>query len=279
MADVRDDQRNAEAAVDDETGRMEPHGQAEQPTGSAVGGEGPVMEGEQEAPLPDEGSGPAERLAEAETEIARLKDEHLRALAEVENVRRRAARDKSDATKYAVTGFARDLLPVADNLRRAVDMVDADARKQDQALEALVAGLEMTEKALLGVFERYGIMPIEADGKRFDPHVHEAMFEIPNESVPHGTVLQVLERGYMIHDRPLRPARVGVSRGGPKSEGGAPPGSSGAGGTRAEETPAGGESGKDESNVEPFPRDRSSAYLHSSDKESEGSGSRYDERH
>jgi molecular chaperone GrpE len=163
-----------------------------------------------------EGPSLAERLAETERELARVNDERLRALAEAENVRRRAARDKVDASKYAIASFARDVLPVADNLRRAADAVDAEARKQDSALEALVAGVEMTEKELLGVLARYGITPIEAEGQRFDPHVHEAMYEVPDESVPHGTVVQELERGFMIHDRPLRPSRVGVSRGGPR---------------------------------------------------------------
>lgn len=163
-----------------------------------------------------EGPSLAERLSEAEKEIARVKDEFLRALAETENVRRRAARDKIDASKYAISSFARDLLSVADNLRRAADSVDAEARTRDPALEALVTGVEMTEKELLGVLERHGVTPIAAKGERFDPHVHEAMFEVPDESVPHGTVVQVLERGFMIHDRPLRPSRVGVSRGGPR---------------------------------------------------------------
>lgn len=158
----------------------------------------------------------ADRLAAAEAEIAGLKDKHLRALAETENVRRRAAREREDAGKYAVTGFARDLLAVADNLQRALASVDPAACQTDPALAALVAGVEMTEKALLAAFARHGITPIEAEGHVFDPNVHEAMFELPNDAVPHGTVVQVLERGFRIHDRPLRPARVGVSRGGPK---------------------------------------------------------------
>jgi molecular chaperone GrpE len=159
-----------------------------------------------------------QRLADAEAETARLKDEHLRALAEIENTRRRAARDREDAGKYAVTAFARELLTVADNLRRALDAVDAEACAKDPALGALVAGVEMTEKSLLAVFARFGIAPIEAKGRPFDPHFHEAMFEIPDETVPNGTVCQVMEHGYTIHDRPLRAARVGVSKGGPKPE-------------------------------------------------------------
>jgi molecular chaperone GrpE len=124
----------------------------------------------------------------------------------------------ADAAKYAISGFARDILSVADNLRRAIDSVSAEARSNDKALDAVIAGVEMTEKALLGVFERNGVRPIEAQGQRFDPHIHEAMFEIPDPTVPHGTVLQVVEQGYMIGDRPLRAARVGISKGGPKTE-------------------------------------------------------------
>ena len=167
---------------------------------------------------PDSAADLAERLAAAEAEIARLGDERLRALAEIENVRRRAARDKADASKYGVSGFARDLLSVADNLQRALGSVDPAARQADPALEALVAGVEMTERELLAIFERNGITPIDALGQPFDPHVHEAMFEVPDESVPAGTVAQVIRSGFMIHDRPLRAAGVGVSRGGPKPE-------------------------------------------------------------
>lgn len=157
-----------------------------------------------------------DRLAEAE--VANLKDQLLRAMAEVENTRRRAARDREDAGRYAVTNFARDMLSAADNLRRALKSVDAGAREEDPALDALMSGVEMTEKGLLASFERYGVKPIPAEGQPFDPNVHEAMYEVPDESVPAGTVVHVVESGYMIHDRPLRPARVGVSRGGPKRE-------------------------------------------------------------
>jgi molecular chaperone GrpE len=158
----------------------------------------------------------AARLVAAEAEIAQLKEERLRALAETENVRRRAARDKADASKYSVTAFARDLLSVADNLQRALGSVDPEARQTDPALETLVEGVELTEKELLAIFERHGITPIEALGQPFDPHFHEAMYEVADASIPTGTVAQVIQSGYMIHDRPLRAAGVGVSRGGPK---------------------------------------------------------------
>lgn len=162
-----------------------------------------------------------ERLAAAEGEVARLKDEYLRALAEVENVRRRAARDRQEAAQYAVSSLARDLLSVADNLQRALTSVAEGARRQDPALDALMSGVEMTEKELLAILERYGVKRIAAEGQVFDPHVHEALYEIPDASVPHGTVLQVVQPGYIIHDRTLRPARVGIARGGPKP--GTPP--------------------------------------------------------
>lgn len=163
------------------------------------------------------------KLAELEAQIAQLKEERLRALAEVENVRRRAARDRQDASQYAITSFARDILSVADNLQRALAIADTTARSEDPALNVLMSGVEMTERELLQVLERYGVKPIPAEGVLFDPHVHEAMFEIPNESVPHGTVLQVLQQGYLLHDRTLRPSRVGISRGGPKLQPGAVP--------------------------------------------------------
>jgi molecular chaperone GrpE len=168
-----------------------------------------------ELPAPDQ-QATAELLAKAEAELVRLKDEYLRALAEVENTRRRAQRDREEASQYAISAFARDLLSVADNLRRALDAVDDAARKTEPALDTLIGGVELTEKDLVRVFERYGVRPIEADGQPFDPHVHEAMFEMPDASVPAGTVVQVLERGYRLHERTLRPSRVAVSRGGPK---------------------------------------------------------------
>ncbi len=158
----------------------------------------------------------AEQLVAVEAERDKLREDYLRALAEVENTRRRAARDKTDAGKYAISGFARDLLSVSDNLRRAVDSVDPADRDGNPAFEALIAGVEMTEKELMTVFERYGVKPIAALGEPFNPHVHEAMLEVPDDTVPHGTVMHVLEPGFMIHDRPLRAARVGVSKGGPK---------------------------------------------------------------
>lgn len=193
-------------------------------------GEGPA-EAAAQAGAEAEGQGEAlaERLAKADAEVAELTEKWKRALAETENVRRIAARDREDASKYAISRFARDLLSVADNLRRALDSMDKDARATDPGLDALAGGVELTERELQAIMARYGITPIPAASQPFDPNVHEALFEVPDESVPHGTVVHVLEPGYMIHDRPLRPARVGVSKGGPKPGAQPAPGPEGGG--------------------------------------------------
>ena len=159
---------------------------------------------------------PVDREAEREEEIAALKDKLLRALAETENVRRRADRDKDDAAKYAITNFAREMLNVADNLRRAIASLPEEARTDDPTLATLLTGVELTEKEMLTTFERFGIRPIEAMGKKIDPKFHEALFEIEDESQLAGTIVQVLDTGYVLKDRLLRPARVGVAKGGPK---------------------------------------------------------------
>ncbi len=151
-------------------------------------------------------------LTEANGKIAELKDQVLRALAETENVRRRVQRDRDDAVKYAASGFAKELLPVADNLRRALDAIPKDALETDEALRTLATGVEMTERLLLAAFERHQIKRIEALGQKFDSNLHQAMFEVPGSGQPAGTVVQVMEAGYTIHDRLLRPALVGVAK-------------------------------------------------------------------
>jgi molecular chaperone GrpE len=163
-----------------------------------------------------------------EAEVAALNDKLLRAVAETENLRRRAAREREDTGKYAVTGFAREMLAVVDNLRRALDSlpdrpISGDAvgdsaddsggeARQDDSLAGLVAGIEMTERELLAVFERQGIRRIEPMGEKFDPNFHQAMFEVEESSQPAGTVVQVMQAGYVIADRLLRPALVGVAK-------------------------------------------------------------------
>jgi molecular chaperone GrpE len=152
------------------------------------------------------------RIAALEAEVAGARDKLLRALAEAENVRRRAEREKEDAFKYAVAGFAREMLPVADNLRRAV--VSADESLREGPGKALLEGVEMTERAMLAAFERAGIRVVEAAGKRFDHNVHEVLFEMEDASVAPGTVVQVLETGYTLNDRLLRSAKVALAKGG-----------------------------------------------------------------
>jgi molecular chaperone GrpE len=156
----------------------------------------------------------AERLNKSEAELADTKDKLLRALAETENQRRRAQRDSENARKYAATNFAKDMLDVADNLRRAIGSLDP-ASLQDDRAKALVEGVAATERALLAALERHGIKRIDPEiGEKFDPHSHEAMFEVPNTGKPGGSIVQVVQAGYRMHDRLLRPAMVGVAKGG-----------------------------------------------------------------
>jgi molecular chaperone GrpE len=159
----------------------------------------------------------AARLNKSETDLAETRDKLLRALAETENQRRRAQRDSEDARKYAATNFAKDMLDVADNLRRAIGSLDPAALQDDRA-KALVEGVAATERALLAALERHGIKRIEPEiGERFDPNFHEAMFEVPNTGKPGGSVVQVVQPGYRMHDRLLRPAMVGVAKAGAPS--------------------------------------------------------------
>ncbi|MBO0661197.1 nucleotide exchange factor GrpE [Jiella sp. CQZ9-1] len=158
------------------------------------------------------------RIAALEAENADVKDRLLRLAADMENLRRRTEREIKDARTYAISGFAREMLSVADNLSRALDAVPEEHRADESSgLKALIEGVEMTEKGLLGSLEKQGVRKLEPEGQRFDPNFHQAMFEIPNTEVPNGTVLQVVQAGYAIGDRVLRPAMVGVSKGGPKA--------------------------------------------------------------
>ena len=165
------------------------------------------------------GAAPEDRIAALEAEAASLRDQLLRALAEAENTRRRAERDRSEAAKYGAVGLARDLLSVADNLRRALEAVPEDARKGgiDWAKD-LITGVELIEKDFLDAFARHGIEKLEPVGQPFDHNFHQAMFELEDAEKPAGTVIQLMQPGYRLHDRLLRAAMVGVSRGGPKAE-------------------------------------------------------------
>jgi molecular chaperone GrpE len=151
-------------------------------------------------------------------ENAELKDRLLRALAEMENLRRRTEREVADARAYGVANLARDMLSVADNLARAVESFPADERAAaDTALKALIEGVELTERDLHAALGRYGVTKLSPEGEKFDPNFHQAMFEMPHESLPAGAVAQVVQSGWKIGERVLRPALVGVSKGAAKA--------------------------------------------------------------
>ncbi|MGF9565418.1 nucleotide exchange factor GrpE [Neorhizobium sp. JUb45] len=158
-------------------------------------------------------------IAELQAENADLRDRFVRLAADMDNLRRRTERELKDAKVYGVTSFARDMLGVSDNLRRALDAVPAEMRAAaDAGLTTLLEGVEMTERSMLSTLERHGVKKIEPEGEKFDPNFHQAMFEVPNPAVPNNTVVQVVQDGYKIGDRVLRPAMVGVAKGGPKIE-------------------------------------------------------------
>jgi molecular chaperone GrpE len=166
--------------------------------------------------MPDDPEpGSAEALSK---EVAEARDKMLRTLAEMENLRQRTRREVADAKTYGITGFARDVLEIADNLQRALDAVPAEARAAaDAGLKALIDGVELTERSLLNALEKNGVKKFDPSGEKFDPNFQQAMYEVPDPSVPSGTVVHVVQAGYMIGERVLRPAMVGVSRGGPKA--------------------------------------------------------------
>ena len=150
-------------------------------------------------------------------ENAELRDRLLRVMAEMENLRRRTEREKSDTARYAISNFARDVLTLGDNLQRTIDHVPAEAAAQDPALKSFLEGVELTERELLNVLERHGVTRIDPLGQRFDPNCHQAMFEVQNADVPEGTVVDVMQSGYTIGERCLRPALVAVAKGGTKA--------------------------------------------------------------
>ena len=162
---------------------------------------------------PEEGS--VEALSK---DVAEAKDRMLRTLAEMENLRKRTAKEVTDARTYGITAFARDVLDIADNLQRALDAVPAEAREAaDAGLKSLIEGVEITEKSLLKALEKNGVSKLDPLGEKFNPNFHQAMYEVPDSSVPAGTVVQVVQGGYTIGERVLRPALVAVSKGGAKS--------------------------------------------------------------
>ena len=178
----------------------------------------PEPEAEQ-AETPEEAAAeatPEDRIAELEAELAATNDRLLRLMAETENIRRRSQREREDTLRYAASGLAKDLLNVADNLHRALAAVPDDLRSGDEAAKNFVLGVEMTEKDLLAGFEKHAIKQILPVGEKFDYEKHQAMFELENTGKPAGTVVEMMQPGYIMHERLLRPAMVGVAKDGPE---------------------------------------------------------------
>jgi molecular chaperone GrpE len=161
---------------------------------------------------------PATQVTAALEAAAEFKDKHLRTLAEMENLRRRTEREVADARVYGVTGFARDVLAVADNMNRALGTLGPDLHEQvDAKVKALIDGVELTERELVKVLEKHGVKKFSPEGEKFDPNVHQAMYEVKDSDLPPGHVAQVIQAGYMLGDRVLRPALVGITKSAPKS--------------------------------------------------------------
>lgn len=188
----------AEGAIEPEAAEAEVEPDGSSPWAGKPAGDDAAADGE-----------PEERDYEAE--LAEANDRLLRALAETENIRRRSQREREETARFAIASFARDVLPVADNLRRALDSVPEDPG-ENEALGSLVGGIELTERELAAIFERHGIERIDPAGEKFDHNLHEAMFEIPTADAEPGTVVQVVETGYVLNGRLLRAARVGIAR-------------------------------------------------------------------
>lgn len=154
-----------------------------------------------------------EEIAALKDEVIALKDRLLRTAAEMDNVRKRGEREKAEATLYAASNFARDILGVADSMERAlaaVPLAEREAASPD--LKNLLTGIELTDRELLNIFQRHNIRRLDAVGQKFDPHVHQAMFEVPTADYPPGTVVQEIQKGFVVGDRVLRPAMVGVAK-------------------------------------------------------------------
>lgn len=211
MADNKDNQPREEAEPDVESKAAGENGGS---AGSADGGNGEARKGEGFAdPLEFLNA----ELERAEGEKAELQDRMMRLAAEMENLRKRTAKDVADARDYSIASFAREMLGVSDNLRRALDAVTQETRDgAEESVKALIEGVELTERAMLQALEKGGVKRISPRNERFDPHFHQAMFEIANSEVPNNTVLEVVQDGYVIGERVLRPAMVGVAKGGPK---------------------------------------------------------------
>jgi molecular chaperone GrpE len=177
-----------------------------------------AAEPEQTPPTAPGNETPQDPLVAAVRESAELKDKLLRALAEMENMRRRTEREVADARFYGIATFAREVLGIADNMQRALEAAQQELRgTSDPGVKTLLEGIEITERELLKVLEKHGVKKFEPQGEKFDANLHQAMYEVPDASVPPGTVVQVIQPGYMIGERMLRPALVAVAKGGAKT--------------------------------------------------------------
>lgn len=179
----------------------------------------PPPETGSETPVqPDAATATPKASTSLDRELADMKDRLLRTLADMENMRKRTDREVADARVYGISTFARDILGVADNMHRAMQALDDEIRANaDDAVKALLDGVELTERELMNVLEKHGVKKLEPLGQKFDPNRHQAMFEMADASVPSGTVVQVMQAGYTIGERVLRPALVAVSKGGAKA--------------------------------------------------------------
>ena len=201
-----------------------------------AGGDAPKPANGDRSPWTAEAGGPAAADADthgadsANAELARLRAENedlknrvLRVMADMENLRRRTEREKQDSGRYAISRFAQDIVPVADNLTRAIESLGGGSGDYSaDSVKNMISGVEMTGRELHNALSRHGVTKLDPSGGKFDPNFHEAMFEIENKDVPNGSVIQVVQVGYRIGERVLRPARVGVARGGPKAQAAAP---------------------------------------------------------
>ena len=205
MIDIREDRKTEKPEMAEAAEEVQVYGEAQ--TINENSGSSMTDETGEEETLPESSSEPS-----AEEQAAEMKDRLLRALADVENTRRRSARDVEDARKYGSSGFARDLLNVSDNLRRGLEAVGDAVQESDETIKNLVQGIEMVERELLGAFERHGIKKVDPLGEPFDHNFHQAMYEKPDTEFANGTVAEVLQPGYVMHDRLLRPAMVAVAK-------------------------------------------------------------------
>ena len=201
-----------EPAVSEETAEPGEAEETAEPDEASPWAGKPAGEGTDEA-----AAGQAAVERDYEAELAEANDRLLRALAEGENLRRRSQREREETAKFAITAFARDVLSVADNLRRALEAVPEDAG-DNEALGSLVGGIELTERELAAIFQRHGVERVDPAGEKFDHNLHEAMFEIPTADAEPGTVVQVVQTGYVLNGRLLRAAQVGIARALPEPE-------------------------------------------------------------